>query len=96
MIPEIVINFLRSKELELKADRNWKESKNLFVRDRSITRQRNGHDSQSHQGNNTFKKKRKEMFRSKSINENRKCYRCEKTGHYIKDYFKKKNEKREK
>lgn len=94
LTPDIVINSLRSKELELKVDRIGKDFESLSVRGRPMTRQVSGQNYQENNYNN-FKRNGKGRSRSKSRSENRKCYGCGKTGHFIKDCYKKKNEHRE-
>lgn len=78
LTPDIVINSLRSKELELKVDRTGKDFESLSVRGRPMTRQVSG---QSYQGSNqnNLKKKVKWGPRSKSRSGIRKCYGCGKT-----------------
>lgn len=90
MTPEVVINSIRSKELELKTERQGNESEILFIRGRQPNRQNNNYPNQNHSGNSNRKK-----FRSKSRN-NKKCYGCGKLGHYIKDCHNKKIELKEK
>lgn len=62
---DIVINSLRSKEHELKIERNNGALENLFVRDRTLTRSNTTHESLGNQGT-SHRKKFKSGDRSKS------------------------------
>lgn len=92
LTPEVVINSIRSKELELKTERQGKEFEILFMRGRQPNRQYNNYPNQNHSRNNNRTKFRsKSRSKSKSRN-NRKCYSCGKLGHYIKNCHNKKIE----
>lgn len=95
LTPDIVIDSLRSKELELKSERGNSGHENLFARGRTLSRSSGTQESHNNQGNNS-RRKFKSRCRSKSRTRTKKCYGCGKSGHFIKDCYKKKNEQKQK
>ena len=82
---EVVVNALKSRDLELKVETK-ERGEGLSVRGRTSNRSLN----QKQNGN----KRSKSRFRSKS-RVRRTCYYCHKEGHYIKDCFKKQKDDKE-
>ena len=80
---EIVIDSLRSKEMELKHEKRHGELH--MIRGRS--------QSKNQEGGN--KKKGRSRFKSKNRGKGKKCYGCGKIGHFIKDWYAKKNKNKE-
>ncbi|KAL2534001.1 DNA polymerase zeta catalytic subunit-like [Abeliophyllum distichum] len=94
LTPEIVIDSLRSKEMEMKAEKHDKKSGEIhMMRSRTQFRQTSSPDYQSsgESSNNGGKKKGKSWSRSKSRVNAKKCYGCGNTGHFIKDCHKANN-----
>ena len=84
LTPEIVIDSLRSKEMELKHESERKFGKVHVMRGRSQLRsQEKG------------SKKGKDRSKSKTQGKGKKCYGCGKIGHFIKDYYAKKGKQKE-
>lgn len=77
-----IVNFLGSKELKLKKEDKYSSGEGLYIWGRSTTKG----------GGEIIKGKSKS--RSKSRARDKKCYYCNKEGHFIKDcYNKKKDDK---
>ncbi|KAL2487396.1 Uncharacterized protein Adt_32152 [Abeliophyllum distichum] len=95
LTPDIVIDSLKSKERELKFEKNERKNGEIhFVRGRPQSRGGNGSGGgggQNSGGN------RKDRNRSKSWDKAKgnKCYGCGKLGHFISDCYKEKNKQRD-
>ena len=74
-----IVSSLRSKDLELKKEGKNMSGEGLFIRGRS-----KGKEIKNSKSNSRGKS------RSKSRVKGRKCYYCQKEGHYVKDCYKKK------
>ena len=82
---ETVVSALKSRDLEL---RNETKGEGLITRGRTPTRNWNQ--------NNGNKSNLRNKSRSKSKTRGKKCYYCQREGHFIKDCFKKKKDDKEK
>ena len=82
---ETVVSALKSRDLEL---RNETKGEGLITRGRTPTRNWNQ--------NNGNKNNLRNKSRSKSKTRGKKCYYCQREGHFIKDCFKKKKDDKEK
>ena len=82
---ETVVNALKSRDLELK---NETKGEGLITKGRTPTRNWN----QNNGNKNNFRSK----SRSKSKARGKKCYYCQKEGHFIRECFKKKMNDKEK
>ena len=80
-----IVSFLRSKDLELKKESKNMSGEGLFIRGRNKGKEIKGSKSNS-----------RGKSRSKSRVRSKKCYYCQKEGHYIKDCYKRKKDNKEK
>lgn len=93
LTPEIVINSLRSKDMEMRAERVERKNGEVhMMRGRSQSMTRDNQSGYAFGG----KKKNRSLSRPKGKPKGRKCYGCGKTGHFIKDCYAEKNKLKEK
>ena len=83
LTPEIIIDSLRSKEMELKSEKRHGEVH--MIRGRS--------QSRGHERGGKKKGRSRSKFKAKGKG---KCFGCEKIGHYIKDCYAEKGKEKEK
>lgn len=91
LTPEIVINSLRIKEMEIRAEKYDKKSSGIhMMKGRTQFRQNNhdGYHSNGESSSNGGIKKGKGRSRSKFMTKVKKFYGCGNTGHFIKNYYK--------
>ncbi|KAL2470734.1 Retrovirus-related Pol polyprotein from transposon TNT 1-94 [Abeliophyllum distichum] len=93
LTPDIVIDSLKSKERELKFEKNERKNGEVhFVRGRPQSEDGNGGRGGQNSGSNINGRSRsKSHERAKG----KKCYRCGKIGHFISECYKEKNKFRE-
>ncbi|KAL2505550.1 putative gag-pol polyprotein [Abeliophyllum distichum] len=99
LTPETVIDSLRSKAMEMKAEKHDKKSGEIhMMRGRTQFRQTGSQEYQcsGESSNNGGKKKGKSWSRSKSRVKAKKYYGCGNIGHFIKDCHKAKNKQTDK
>lgn len=97
LTPEIVIDSLESKEMEIKAKRHDKKSSEIHMMwGRTQFRQISnaGYQSSSESSSNEGKKWGKSWSRSKSRIRVKKCYVYRKAGYFIKDCYKDKSKQK--
>lgn len=87
LTPEIVIDSLRSKEVEIRAEKYDKKNVEIHMMWGRTQFRQNSHDgyqSSDESSSNGGRKKGKSWFRSKSRTRVEKCYGCRNTRHFIK------------
>lgn len=97
LTPEIVVDSLRSKEMEMRAEKHDRKSGEIHMmrgRTQFTQHSHNGYQSNGESSSNGHRRKSKGKPRSKSSIKERKCYGCGNTGHFIKDCYKEKNKQK--
>ena len=85
LTPDIVVESLKCKEREMKYERIERRGGEIhLVRGRPQTRS-------GERQNKSGKKNGRSRSKSQGKEKGRKCYGCEKLGHFIKDYYIEKN-----
>ncbi|KAL2526103.1 Uncharacterized protein Adt_11157 [Abeliophyllum distichum] len=93
LTPDIVIDSLKSKERELRFEKNERKNGEIyFVRGRRQSGDGSGGGGEQNSGSN---RKSRSRYKSHGRVKGKKCYGCRKIGHFISECYKEKNKQRE-